>query len=66
MVYVIIYLQRNNKLEPLKTETKTFRSVEALIKYCFNIHKANYVTLEIAADSSFDYYVKLNDIDKWD
>lgn len=60
-VYVIIYLQREKPTDLLQTETKEFKSVEALIKYCFNVHKANYVTLEHAADSSFDYYVRLND-----
>jgi hypothetical protein len=56
MVYVNIYLQ-----DPMITEAKRFKSVEACIKYCFKEHKANYITFEYAADNSFDYYVRLND-----
>lgn len=58
MVYVIIYPQNT-----MKTETKTFRSAKAMLTYCFDVKKANYVTVEVAADNSFDYYVRLKDRD---
>ena len=55
-VYVIITLQ-----DTTKAETKTFRNTKALIDYCFNVHKANYVVFEESFDASFDYFVKLRD-----
>ena len=65
MVYVIIYLQKDKKdlAGFSSTETRTFRSAKAMLTYCFDVKKANYVTVEVAADSSFDYYVRLKDRD---
>jgi uncharacterized protein YaaW (UPF0174 family) len=54
MVYVIIYPQNT-----MKTETKTFRSVKALLDYCFNEKKANYVEFQESYDASFDYFIHL-------
>lgn len=48
----------------MKTETKTFRSVKALLNYCFDVKKANYVTFEVSCDASFDYFVRLKGVHK--
>jgi len=54
LVYVIIYLQDFSQ-----TETRTFTSAKAMLTYCFNKKKANYVKVEESYDSSFDYFVHL-------
>jgi hypothetical protein len=64
MVYVIIYLQPEIRSDYLITETKTFRSIKALMDYCFHVKKANYVEFEESYDASFDYFIHLKGVHK--
>ena len=61
MVYVIIYSNKKNDKGFTTTETRTFRSEKAMLTYCFEVKKTNYVVVEKSFDSSFDYFVHLKD-----
>lgn len=56
MVYVYI-LGNGKRSECVISEAKKFRSLKAAIEYCWKLSKKDSVTVEYAADNSFDYYM---------
>ena len=67
MVYVIIYPQKDYRDENgfSISVAKRFRSIKSLMDYCYERFKPNYIVFEVAADNSFDYYVRLKN-QLWD